>query len=198
MFHRPTLACALLAAAAVPALALAEDRPLMTPTRDVAITYRVLGPRQGTLHMSIQAGSGLTRVESPNRPGYAIVDRKTLRMTVVMPEQRVFLEVPSPPGQQSAPDLDPTAKFTRHGTDTVAGVSCTVWDFTAANGAGSMCVTEDGAMLRAQNSSGKGGIEATEVSYAALKDADFHPPADFTQQAMPPVGNTPPGQTPPR
>lgn len=183
MLHWPSLVFATLACAATPALA--QERPSLAPTRDVAITYHFLSQRPGDLHMSIQASTGLTRVDAFRQHGYVIMDRKAQRMTMVMTDQRIYVESAVPAGQQSSPELDPTARFTRHGTDTVAGLACTVWDYTSARASGTACITDDGVLLRSRDSTGQHGLEATEVIYAPQPDADFHPPADFTRKDVP-------------
>ena len=198
MPHRPTLAFALLATAAMPMLALAQERPPEAPTRDVAITYRLLGPHPGTMQMRVQAGTGLTRMDNPDHHGYGIVDRTRQQMTMVMTEEHSYMVMTSPPGAPRTPELDPTARFTRHGTDTVAGLSCTVWDYTSRHSSGSACVTDDGVMLRTRDNASQLGMEAIEVTYAAQPDADFHPPAGFTQMQMPQFAPGMPGMPPGR
>ncbi len=205
MAPRPTLALLILAAAA-PALAVAQDRPPMQPTRDVSITYRMLGPRDFTLHMSVQASTGLTRVDNPSQQGYGIVDRRNHKMTMVMADRHAYMEMPTTAGEQRSPEFDPTARFTRHGTATVAGLSCTVWEYTSEHGSGSACFTDDGVLLRSQSGANQRGMEATEVSYVSRPDADFRPPPDFVQQPLPtggpapgmPPGGRPPGAPPPK
>ena len=197
MFHRPMLAFFLLAGAVAPTLAAAQDRPLMTPSRNVAITYRMIGPRPGNLHMSIQASTGLSRVEAPSQRGYAIVDRKARQMILVMSDKHMYLEIPIPPGQQRSPELDPTTRFTRQGTGVVAGLDCTVWNYTGEHATGTACITDDGVMLRVQDGASQHGMEATEVTYAPQPDADFRPPPGFTQQQLPQTDGGAPAGGPP-
>ena len=187
MFRRRMLALSICAGIATPSLALAGDRPLLSAAHDVAITYRLLGPRPGILHMSIQASTGLARVEGPILHGYGIVDRKAQRMTLVMTEQHIYLEIPAAAAQLRLPELDPSARFTRRGTETIAGRRCTNWDYASDHVTGGACITDDGVMLRVHDSSGQRGIEATEVTYVSRPDADFHPPAGFIQQKLPQI-----------
>jgi hypothetical protein len=183
----PLRAFAVLACAITPLPALAQERPPLAPTRDVSITYRLLGPRQGNINMRVQASTGLARVDGPNRRGYIIVDRQNHHMTLVNIERRVYTDMPTEGGEQRSPDLDPTARYVRHGTETIAGLACTAWDYTARQSTGSACVTDDGVLLRLQDSANPHGLEATEVSFATQPDADFRPPPDFTGQPMPPA-----------
>ena len=187
MLHRPTLAFVILASAAMPVLALAEERPVMVPTRDVAIVYHMISQRPGDLRMSIQASTGLAHVQGPNQRGYVIVDRKARQMTLVMSDKQLYMVMTIPDGQQRSPELDTTAKFKRQGTDTVAGVGCTVWEYSGEHANGTACITDDGVMLRVQDSATHNGMEAAEVTYAPQPDSDFQPPAGYTKQEVPPM-----------
>lgn len=183
MLHRPTLALIILAGAGMPARA--DERPSMSPSRDVAITYRMLSQRPGELHMSVQASTGLTRVQRTGQRGYVVVDRKANVMTLVMDDKKIYMVVPIPAGQKRSPELDPTARFTRKGTDIVSGSTCTIWDYAGEQATGTACITDDGVMLRVQDAASKSGMEAAEVVYAPQPDADFRPPAGFTKQDVP-------------
>jgi hypothetical protein len=185
--------------------ARAQDRPPMTATRDATVVYQTTGREAGqAIEISFGAASGLMRIDNPSIAGYAIVDRKGRRMTVVMTEMRMFMEMAAAgmPGQPNLPEED--AKFTRKGTDTIAGQSCTVWDFAAPNGTGSVCLTSDGILLRARTNDGS-GMDATKVSYAAVPAANFSPPAGFMKMDMGALGGAagmlgggmPPGMRPP-
>ena len=161
----------------------------MQPTRDVSITYRMLGPRNVTLHMSIQASTGLTRVDNPSQQGYGIVDRQNQQ---------------DDHGDGRPACLHGIADHRRRAT--LAGIrsdravhaamapirspalSCTVWDYTSEHGSGNACITDDGVLLRSQDGANQHGMEATEVSYVPQPDADFRPPPDFVMQQLPTAG----------
>ena len=84
-------------------------------------------------------------------------------------------------------------KFTRKGTDTVAGLRCTVWGIQGQHGSGTGCITDDGVVLRADSSDGGNGrfrMTAKSVSYGRLDDKLFQPPAGYQQMQIP---GTPPG-----
>lgn len=198
-------ACILAATDAAVTPARAQERPPMAATRDATVTYQTVGREAGhAMEIGYGAASGLMRIDNPSISGYAIVDRKGRRMTVVMTEMRVFMELAASgmPGQPNLPEED--AKFTRKGTDTIAGQACTVWDFAAANGTGSVCITTDGILLRARTSDGS-GMEATQVRYDAIPAGSFSPPAGFTKMDMGALGGAagmlgggmPPGMRPP-
>ena len=175
-------------------LAWAQDRPLVSPTRDVTLTYKVLG-RDGVpqMHMSHGAASGLMRIDMTEMGGFAIIDRKRQMSTMVLERMRIFMEVSaandpkgqSPIGPAGMPEDNAT--FTRKGTDTVAGESCVVWDVASPLGDGVACVTADGAMLRYRTKGGE-GLEATKVAYGPLPADYFTVPAGFQKMDMPAMG----------
>jgi len=198
-------ACGLVVTEASVTQARAQDRPPMAATRDATVGYQTTGREAGhAMQISYGAANGLMRIDNPQMGGYAIVDRKGRRMTMVMTEMRSYMEMTSAnmPGQPSLPEEN--AKFTRKGTETIAGQTCTVWDFAAANGTGSACITADGIMLRVRTNDGH-GMEATKVSYAAIPAGNFSPPAGFTKMDMGALGGAmgggmggmPPGMRPP-
>jgi hypothetical protein len=170
----------------------AQDRPPMAPSRDVSVTYKVLGQGGGqNVQMSTQAGTGLMRVESPEMGGYAIIDCKKSSTTMVMTQMRMFMEMSakdSPMGAGMTPDEN--ARYARRNTETVAGVSCVNWEVTSRESTGVACITDDGAMLRYRNSNGD-GLEATRVAFAPIPAANFAVPAGFQKMDMPAMGGMP-------
>ena len=184
----------------------AQDRPVILPTRDVAITYRATGPVQGQqqqhdLQVAFTSAGRLMRVEGTGgemRGTYFIVDHTSQRMTMVMTGDRRFVEMPVNHAFSRGFLLSDTMKFVRRGGESVAGVKCTVWDITSPEAVGTACLTEDGVMLRGSGLDGKGAIVATGVTYAPQSAALFRPPADFSKIEMPslamPPGSRPPGR----
>lgn len=196
------MAMALVLAAAPAAAALAQERPTMLPTRDVMVTYRASGPaparpgatgpagtRQQDMKVAIQAGGKLMRIEALGggaaAGGYVIVDREAQRMTMVVTQDRRFMELPANDAVSRGFLLNESMTFARRGLDTVAGVKCTLWEVTSQEGAGSVCVTDDGVMLRARGQDGRGALEATAVQYGPQPASLFRPPADFAKIEMP-------------
>jgi hypothetical protein len=136
------------------------------------------------------------RVEGMGSGGaYVIVDRTTQRMVMVMPQDRRFMEMPVNDAFARGFVLNEGMTFVKRGTETVAGLKCTLWEVTSREGAGSACVTDDGVLLRGRGNDGKGGIEATAVRYGPQPAALFRPPADFTKLEMP--AGMAPGARPP-
>jgi hypothetical protein len=186
--------------------ARAQDRPtLLAPSRDVAVVYRTEGGMGGPpgnrgasgggheIRMYFSNGGMLMRVETnaTAQQAYMIVDRTAQRTTMVMPAQHMYVDMPSRGPMQNGMVLTDDMQFRRTGTDTIAGIGCTVWEAHGPRGDGSACITDDGVMLRAKSSDGRGLMEATQVSYGPQSPTLFQPPAGFTRMQMP--AGMPPG-----
>lgn len=180
---KPVLASVLaLSAFALPARA--EDRPPIQPTRDVSVTYNVVGGQHGgTMRMTWDVTGNRMRVDTPGGHGYMIVDRAHRRGTMVMPQQHMYMEIDSNQIPQMGDMPDKDAKFSRGGTETIAGQSCTVWKFEAPDGSGTACLTADGVMLRATAKDGQ-GLQATEVKYGPVAPADFRLPDGYQKMDL--------------
>lgn len=205
---RRTLLIMTLLAAAAPALA--EDHPLLRPTRDVAVEYRSSGAQQGpaaqTDHivtMRFASSNGKVRIDGPNGRGYAILDLDAGQMTMVMADQKMYVERPADPGMLGM-FRGTNTTLTRSGSDTVAGVSCTTYNATINERTGQVCLTDDGVLLRARSKDAdrQHELEATKVSYGAQPAALFEIPTGYQKldaSNMPrglPMG--PPGSYPGR
>lgn len=192
---------AMLAMATLPAQA--QDKPPLFPTRDVAITYRFTGPQaqagMPTMTMSWLANAQTMRMDM-GAMGYMVADHRAQRGFMVMESARMIMDIPMEQAmQQHGPSAN--ASFRRTGTDTVAGLPCTVWAFQDRGNSGTACVTNDGVMLRAQgNSQGQSGsMEATQVTFGAQDPARFQRPQGFQSMQMPGQGGSAmPGQRPAR
>jgi hypothetical protein len=186
---RPILAAAVAAfAACLATTAWAEDRPVLGATREAVVTYRIVGPDSSGHTMQISySPAGKLRVDNPGRQGYSVFDRGTKLMTMVMPDQRMYLEmsVPQVPGLTEPPT--DSAHFARKGNDTVAGTPCTIWVFDDGKRQGESCITQDGLALRGIGKEGR-GIEATKVVYGTLSPDTFTIPAGFQKVEMPRMG----------
>ncbi len=184
MQTRTLLVVALGLAAALPAAA--QDHPLMQPTRDVMVEYHVSGVAQGqqrsdTVRMYFTDHGTKLRIEPVGQPGYSIMDRTAGRMIMVMTPQHAYMEIPYDPKRVMTFD-DKDATFTRRGTDTVAGIGCTIYDTKRPDHAGQVCISDDGLLLRAKSDNpaqAGGGLEATSVAYGAQPANLFAPPPDF-------------------
>ncbi len=175
---------ALAALAAAGTAHAAQDHPSILPTRDVMVEYHMSGKqapqRMDSMKIYYTAQGQRMRIEVPGQPGYSIVDRAARRMTMVMVDEHMYMELPFDP--QKVMNFDPQgASFTRHGSDTVAGFRCTVYDVKGPEHRGQVCVTDDGLMLRGKSldPQRENSIEATKVSYGPQQASLFTPPADF-------------------
>jgi hypothetical protein len=189
---------ALLLLLALPAAA--QDRPMLTPQRDVMVTYRVAAEGQtGEMRMAWLAGPGLLRMDMPGGQGWIVVNLRDSSGFLVMEPTRAIM--PLPPGASAHERLSasPTARFTREREDRVAGLPCTVWQVEERDEAGRLCITGEGVVLRADGTrrNGQGRMEATAVSFAAQDPARFRRPEGFREMnpfsgtrgsALPPPG----------
>lgn len=192
-----------LLASVAPGLAQASEHPPLTPTRDATVLYRAQGPRdQEALSVRVYVSGAKLRLEPASLPGYVIVDRGAGRAVMVMRQPHVYFETPA----QSAMvrDLLPSERmrFTRKGSERIAGLPCTVWDVQAPGGrSGQACVTADGIVLRGQGRDpqyGSGSIEAVSVIYAPQPAGLFQPPGGYVRMDIPRLPTVPGGARPGR
>lgn len=195
---RPTVAALVLSLLPV----AAQARPALRPMRDTVVQYRVTDPvGQQTSEVTIHYASHgrRMRIEPAGRPSYMIVDRIAERMEVVLTAQHMYIDVPYDPGAMMKFE-DPNAQFTQHGSDTVAGLRCTVYDVQSQRGSGQICLTKDGVMLRARGQGARrgGSLEAISVQYTPQPASLFVPPAGFRKMDAGQMPNAKGGEAPPR
>ena len=176
--------------------ALAQESPRLFPSRDVAVTYRVsgAGPMQ-EVTMAWAAAARLMRVDLAGM-GYTIADFAGQKgfMVMQMPQPMV-MDIPMAQAAGHVRALE-SARFTRQGTDRVAGIACTNWRHEGPQGSGTGCFTDDGVMLRSQGSAPgvQGALEALRVTYGPQDMARFQRPAGAPSMQMP--GGMLPGMPP--
>jgi hypothetical protein len=186
---RRTLPVLLASLLAVPALA--QERPPLAPTRDVSVTYRAAGgPAGREIRMSWLVAEQKLRVDMPGGMGWSLVDQRAQKMVMVMDQQRMVMELPMQggPGGLTIPTQPPdSARFTRGGSATIAGLPCTVWQYQDGNSRGEACLTTDGVMLRSSGSHGgqSGSVEAVAVAFGAQDPARFRVPAGYQPMQLP-------------
>jgi hypothetical protein len=182
----------LAALSAVTALpASAQDRPLLRPVHDVAVTYRVeaTGPQGQQVERSIRmywTGQGSRmRLEVEGQSGFALVDFAADRTTLVIPAQHAYAEVPFDPARAPGLDIPPGVSMTKGPVDTVAGTPCTEWSMRGPQGGGSACIPGDGLLLRVSGEKSKrpNALEAVLVAYGPQPAALFTVPAGLTRIA---------------
>ena len=183
----------IIAAVIATASATAAEKPLSKPSQDVEVEYRASGMAQsgmtggdGSLKMYFANKGTRMRIEPPNGLGYMLMNTDGGPMTVVMPMQQIYVDMPPGPGMSPMLDAE-GATFIRKGTDTVAGMKCTVYDMTNANRASTVCLTDDGVLLRGRGGDGKSSqtMEAVRVTYGVQPPALFMPPSNFQKMTMP-------------
>lgn len=191
----------------MPAFASAQDRPQVTPTRDVEVTYRVSGgPDQAgpaDVRLSWLKAERKLRMDIPGGIGWSLLDQRAERVVMVMDQLRMVAEVPVQAGLAGPSPLAamlPHARFTRGAGARVAGQPCTIWRYQEGGNQGQACITADGVVLRGQGTHGgrSGSVEATRVDYGPQDPARFRLPAGYRTMPMPagllPGAGRPPGR----
>ncbi|MBR0681519.1 DUF4412 domain-containing protein [Roseomonas eburnea] len=200
MRHAMRHAIAAAIVAALPVAAQAQDRPQIFPTRDVAVTYRVAGQGQAAeLTMLWSAAQRLMRMNMPQGAGYLVADHQSQRGFMVMEAMRMIMDVPMEQAAGYQRDLE-NARFTRGGTEKIAGTDCTVWRYQGQGQSGEACITSDGVMLRAQGAAQgqQGRMEAVRVVYAPQDASLFRRPQGYQTMQAPAMqpGMVAPGARP--
>jgi hypothetical protein len=182
-------ALALLASIA-PGLAWASEHPPLIPTREATVLYRAQSARdREAVSVRVYVSGERLRVEPATLPGYIIVDRGAGRALMVMRQPHIYFETPAQ--SELVRNFLPSERmrFTRKGSERVAGLSCTVWDVQAPGGrSGQVCVTSDGIVLRGQGHDpqyGSGSVEAVSVTYAPQPASLFQLPAGYLRMETP-------------
>lgn len=172
----------ILLAAATVLIAAGADQPPLRPTRDVDVTYRVGDDARLQQRMRWLAARQIMRIDPPTPGFHVIIDYAAGRMSVVRDEERLVIEMKAPAGIAGGPAAAPS--YERRDADTVAGVPCTNWQATNAEGAAALaCITTDGILLRVR--SGERVLaSATSVNYAPQDAANFVVPANYMHRAL--------------
>jgi hypothetical protein len=175
------------------------DAPSFLPARDVSVTYRLIGGRGSTpreAHMFYSASGQKMRLDQASQNGYAVIDRVARTVLVVITARQQYATLPFDDNMASGFILNDRMHFARTGAEMVAGLHCTAWSVQSPRAAGSVCVTDDGVLLRGTGTSSAGivsGLEAVSVTYAPQPASLFAAPAGYTQApAEPPAAPTKP------
>jgi hypothetical protein len=178
----------LLLIAATPAGA--QERPAITPARDVAVTYRVTteGQPPAELRMSWLAARNLMRMDLPGGQGWIVVDMTAGRAFMVTQAQRMIMDMPAS-GVPANMTPDATARFTREGQARVANTDCVNWRMEGQGEAARVCLTAEGVMLRTESlgrpGSRSGLMEATALAFGAQDPARFERPPGYQSLQLP-------------
>jgi hypothetical protein len=188
----------------------AADHPVLAPTRDVEVTYKLTGANQvngATILHVTYADHGRVRMDffhyfgGTSPFGSLIFDPPANRVITLLPEQQGYLQ--RDVGKLFNPGIMLSDKmtFTLQGEATIAGVQCTDWGVSnGAAGEGTACVTEDGVVVRATRSKPvEGSMEALAVKYGPPPSGIFTPPANYKLiPSAPPATSPPAAPSPPR
>jgi hypothetical protein len=178
----PVLA-ALLTGAALPRAAHAES-PIVQPTHDVDVTYKVPVASSGAdmailQRLRFSASLHRQRVDLPTSGNWMVLDFTTKQMQMVRDESHEIVDMPAP---DSAAQPATTASFVRVGPAQVAGLDCTEWRTHDTRGQETIaCYTADGVLLRARNDSAV-LMEAVDVKYATQGADVFALPSGYSRQ----------------
>ncbi len=162
--------------------ALAQERPVTLPTRDVDVTYHTtFRSRSFDQRWRFRASDQKLRLDLPAPGTYMIADERAHAAQMVNDGDHTVL-------QMSLPNIDPGGlrpgqSFTRLDAATVAGLPCTEWQTTDVSGRQTIaCLTQDGVLLRARRGSDV-LVQAVKVEYGPLDPAAFTVPAGYTSDA---------------
>jgi hypothetical protein len=184
-------ALAILLAAGVFSAGSAQERPPAMPTRDVAVSYKVDDAPPTVDTVAWLASEGRIRTEGKsliNRVAH-LIDTRGGGVVVVVDADRTFHDLGRVAAVMTRDILpvQPAAKLTKEGADSVAGHPCTVWRIEPEgegdpDGARRACVTADGVPLRLVEGSGADASTlyvATSVAYGPQDPARFRIPAGY-------------------
>ncbi len=160
----------------------ADDVPIVQPTHDVDVTYKVPvpGADNAALLQRLRWSASLRRqrVDLPTSGNWMVLDFAAHRMFVVRDDARTVLDLPAPP------DPPPSAAgFARAGEAVVAGLPCTQWRTRDSRGGETLaCYAPDGVLLRA-TSGERVLMEAVSVHDAPQGADVFQMPPGYARQA---------------
>jgi hypothetical protein len=168
-------------------LAWAADGPVLIPTRDVAVTYRMdAGGRVLEQRMRWSVAARRMRIDPPTPGIFLLIDYAARRMDVVRDPERSYVEMAAPatlPGMGSSGESR-EGRYVRGGGDEVSGMACTDWITHDTKGlATEICVTADGVMLRVRRD-GHVLAGAARVEYGPQDPALFELPQGYTRMTQ--------------
>ena len=173
----------LAAALALATPAFGQTAPLVQPTRDVDVTYRVPVPGAADTYLLQRlrwsAAHRQQRVDLPTSGNWMMLDFNAHRMALVHDGSREVIDLPSP---QGAGQPGGGAGYARVASAVVAGLPCIEWRTVDTRGAATLaCYTDDGVLLRATSGT-RTLMEAVHVDYAPQAESVFQIPAGYSRQ----------------
>lgn len=166
--------------------ALAAETPVLTPSQDTVIDYKVVkgDPQETTRRLRLISTDGgkLVRLDRFAFADATVPFQNTLfdsdakRQFILLYQNQLCLEYVAPTLSVPGLTFDPATHFVAERTDTVASLPCTVWRMEKDGVAGTLCVTKNGIILRSEQPDRI--LEATAVT-KAISPAAFVVPADL-------------------
>jgi hypothetical protein len=178
---------AVLASLLIAPVARAES-PQLLPTHDVDITYDVTLPSQPRVRERVRwlATDQLERVDGPHK-STTIFNRRTHEMILLTSGNRTFLKLDMP---RQPEEPAPQAVLKRGNDSVVAGLLCVNWSWTEDVETRTVCMTEDGVLLRFLIDE-KTVSEARSVSYRSQPAELFQVPRGYAPLLAPEGGPVP-------
>jgi hypothetical protein len=175
--------------------AVAQEAPLLRPSRDVAVEYGTGGATRsaGTSVTMHYAGNGRwMRIDPASGTSYSVFDIQARHVMIVRTDARTFEDRTSDPSQIPL-YFTRDATFQKLGVDTIAGLRCTNYDATFHANKGQICLTDDGVILRARTGQGDSLRElvALKVTYAEQPLTLFAPPDGYQNTETMPTDRKP-------
>ena len=162
-----------------------QNAPKLIPDQDVEIKYRVTRQDQPAFNRRVRwnAARALERADVPGN-SVVSVDHNSLDETLLRSDTHSYLKIEVPKGSALYPD--PDLQRTTGEQATVAGLTCTEWNWTGPNDGRprSICVTDGGVLLRV-TVDGHVVILAKSVRYHKIKPAIFEIPNNYVPSLAP-------------
>ena len=164
------------------------ETPQLLPTRDVDVTYDVTLPSQPRVRERMRwlAAEQLERVDGPHR-STTIFNRRTREIIHLSSANRTFLQLDMP---RRPEEPAPEVILKRGNESVIAGLHCVNWSWTEDVETRTVCMTEDGVMLRFLID-GKTVSEARSVSYRNQPAELFQVPSGYAPLLAPEGGPVP-------
>jgi hypothetical protein len=164
------------------------EAPQLLPTRDVDITYDVTLSSQPRVRERVRwlAAEQLERVDGPHKLT-TIFNRRSREIIHLSSANRTFrqLDMPRQPEEPA-----PKAILKRDNESVIAGLHCVNWSWTEDVETRTVCMTEDGVLLRFLVD-GKTVSEARSVSYRNQPAELFQVPRGYLPLLAPEGGPVP-------
>ena len=167
--------------------------PPILPRHDVAVVYRISSPGRPvqTWRVRYRAQDRLGRAASlDGATGGSVIllNIPAGQAEIVLPQMHALVDVPGVSAMMEQVLSTRQARFTKLGTDEIAGHRCTKYLVLKRRGDGTACITRGGVVLEAQGQDSKGSVSVRAVSLteAPQDPALFAPPSGYQAISLPP------------